>query len=95
MPNSIDFYKRIFLRVMCARIIVPCYSRYYYYFFFTLSTHLIITIDIINIMILIMKDCSTYRVNASNLSFIYVLYFVIPVLVRVLATSLSLLCRAD
>ena len=80
---------------MSARIIVPCYSRYYYYFFFTLSTHLIITIDIINIMILIMKDCSTYRVNASNLSFIHVLYFVIPILVRVLATSLSLLCRAD
>ena len=24
MPNSIDFYKRIFLRVIPARIIVPC-----------------------------------------------------------------------
>lgn len=80
---------------MSARIIVPCYGRYYYYFFFTLSTHLIIFIDIINIMILIVKDCSTYCVTASNLSFIYVLYFVIPVLVRVLAMSLSLLCRAD
>ena len=36
--------------------------------FFTLSMYLIITVDLINIMILIMKVCSTYRVNACDLS---------------------------